>query len=102
MAELAASPAFRNRRTGPLGPADTKALAAIHAFQGPIQLVDADLDAIIPAQTITNYVNAVADPAQLTRHTLRNAPHHLATPELRAEYLEQLITWAGRALVPPA
>jgi pimeloyl-ACP methyl ester carboxylesterase len=98
VADVADSDAFRNRKQGPAGPGDTRALSAIHEFAGPIQIVDADLDAIIPAQTIANYVNAVADPAQLTRHTLRNAPHHLATPELRAEYLEQLIGWASREL----
>jgi pimeloyl-ACP methyl ester carboxylesterase len=93
---VADSDAFRNRKQGPAGPGDTLALTATHAFTGPIQIVDADLDAIIPAQTIENYVAAVPDPAQLHRHTLRNAPHHLATPELRAEYLEQLIGWASR------
>jgi hypothetical protein len=96
VAEVANSTAFRDRKQGPAGPTDTLALAAVHAFTGPIQIVDADLDAIIPAQTIANYVAAVPDPTQLHRHTLRNAPHHLATPELRAEYLEQLIGWASR------
>jgi pimeloyl-ACP methyl ester carboxylesterase len=96
VAELADSPAFRNRKPGPLGPTDTKALAAVHAFAGPIQIVDADLDAIIPPQTIANYLAAVLDPDLLTRHTLQNAPHHLATPALRAEYVEALISWATR------
>jgi pimeloyl-ACP methyl ester carboxylesterase len=94
--DLAGSEAFRNRPQGPMGPADSLALAAVHAFAGPIQIVDADLDAIIPAQTIANYIAAVPDPTKLTRHTLRDAPHHLATPELRAEYINHLISWATR------
>jgi alpha-beta hydrolase superfamily lysophospholipase len=93
--DLAGSDAFRNRPQGPLGPTATRALAAVHAFAGPLQIVDADLDAIIPAQTIANYV-AAANPAQLERHTLKDAPHHLATPELRAEYVERLVSWARR------
>jgi alpha-beta hydrolase superfamily lysophospholipase len=93
--DLAGSDAFRNRPQGPLGPTDTLALAAVHAFDSPLQIVDADLDAIIPAQTIANYV-AAANPAHLDRHTLANAPHHLATPELRATYIEWLVTWASR------
>jgi uncharacterized protein len=94
--DLLDSPAFRTRPRGPLGPTDTLALAAVHAFPGPIQIVDAEFDAIIPGQTIANYVAAVADPTRLHRHTLRNAPHHLATPELRAEYIEALTSWAVR------
>jgi pimeloyl-ACP methyl ester carboxylesterase len=94
--DLLDSPAFRTRPRGPMGPSDTLALTAVHNFRGHIQIVDADLDAIIPAQTIANYVAAVADPARLHRHTLRNAPHHLATPELRADYIAALTGWAGR------
>jgi hypothetical protein len=93
--DLPGSPAFRNRRHGPMAPTESLALGAVHAFSGPIQIVDADLDAIIPEQTIANYVAAVSDPTHLHRHTLRNAPHHLATPELRAEYIEALTAWAA-------
>ena len=96
LVDLAGSAAFRDRPQGPMGPTDTLALAAVHAFAGPIQIVDAELDAIIPAQTIANYVAAVPDPTKLTRHTLRDAPHHLATPALRAEYINHLIGWATR------
>ncbi|HVE26544.1 MAG TPA: hypothetical protein VNC22_14120, partial [Sporichthya sp.] len=53
---------------------------------------DADGDEVIPARTIADYVEA-ADPAQLTRYTL-HGPHHLATPELRGEYIAALLVWA--------
>jgi len=61
-------------------------------FRGPVQIIDADGDEVIPARTIADYVEA-ADPAQLTRYTL-HGPHHLATPELRGEYIAALLVWA--------
>src|SRR5690606_13653125 len=69
-------PRFRAdvRRPEDLYPADSRALRVLRAFGGPVQLVDADGDAVIPRETIAGYVDAV-DPARLTRHTL-SGPHH--------------------------
>lgn len=85
-------------RENPATPADNAALAALNAFTGVVQIVDADQDDRIPPQTLANYVAAIADPRRLTRATLRNAPHYLATPELRREYLDLLLTWAAGAV----
>lgn len=76
-----------------LTPSDSYALATLRAFRGPVHIVDADGDTVIPARTIADYA-AAADPARLTRHTLRDAPHHLANDALRAEYMGVLISWA--------
>ena len=81
-----------NRRREDIYPPDSRALRALRAFEGPVQIVDADGDAVIPARTIADYVEA-ADPSQLTRYTL-HGPHHLATPELRGEYIAALLVWA--------
>lgn len=81
------------RRREDLCPPDSAALRALREYAGPVQIVDADGDAAIPPQTIRDYVAAV-DPARLTRGTLRDAPHHLATPELRAAYMDLLVGWA--------
>jgi pimeloyl-ACP methyl ester carboxylesterase len=81
-----------NRRREDIYPADSRALRALRAFRGPVQIIDADGDEVIPARTIADYVEA-ADPAQLTRYTL-HGPHHLATPELRGEYIAALLVWA--------
>jgi predicted alpha/beta hydrolase len=81
-----------NRRREDIYPPDSRPLRALRAFRGPVQIIDADGDEVIPARTIADYVEAV-DPAQLSRYTL-HGPHHLATPELRGEYIAALIVWA--------
>lgn len=80
------------RKPSDLTPADSRSLRALRAFDGPVQIVHADGDAVIPRQTIEDYAACV--PAErLSRHTL-HGPHHLATPELRAEYIAELVAWA--------
>ncbi len=76
-----------------LRPADSAALRALRTFDGLVQLVDADQDAVIPPETAASYVAAVA-PERLRHSTLRDAPHHLATPQLRAAYIDLLVSWA--------
>lgn len=80
------------RRPTDLTPADSRPLRALRAFRGPVQIVDADDDAVIPPQTIADYA-AVVPAGRLTRHTL-HGPHHLASAELRAEYIGVLVDWA--------
>lgn len=88
------APRYRAEARGPLDlqPEDSRALRALRSFAGPVQIIDADGDQVIPAQTISDYAAAVA-PERLTRYTLRG-PHHLATPELRGEYIAALLVWA--------
>ncbi|MBA3744286.1 alpha/beta fold hydrolase [Sporichthya sp.] len=81
-----------NRRREDIYPADSRALRALRGFGGSVQLIDADGDGVIPAQTIEDYAAAV-EPSRLSRYTL-HGPHHLATPELRGEYIAALLAWA--------
>ena len=81
-----------NRRREDTYPPDSRALRALRAFRRPVQLIDADADEVIPAKTIEDYAAAV-EPSLLTRYTL-HGPHHLATPELRGEYIAALLVWA--------
>lgn len=81
-----------NRRREDLHPPTSRALRALRAFRGPVQIIDAAGDQVIPARTISDYI-ATVDPAGLTRYTL-HGPHHLATPELRGEYIAALLVWA--------
>ncbi|MGQ0466895.1 MAG: alpha/beta hydrolase [Sporichthyaceae bacterium] len=81
------------RNLGDRRPADSHALRALRAFDGPVQIVDADGDQVIPTETVAAY-EAVVPAERLTRATL-NGPHHLATPELRATYIDWLVAWAG-------
>ncbi|HUR76206.1 MAG TPA: alpha/beta fold hydrolase [Sporichthya sp.] len=84
-----------NRRREDIYPPDSRALRALRAFRGPVQLIDAAGDEVIPAKTIEDYAAAV-DPSRLSRYTLPG-PHHLATPELRGEYIAALLVWADSA-----
>ena len=84
-----------SRRPEDFRPADSAALRALRKFTGPVQIVDADGDTVIPPETVAAYSAAVA-PERLSRSTLVDAPHHLATPELRAAYIELLVSWATR------
>ena len=80
------------RRPEDLTPAYSRPLRALRAFTGPVQIIDADGDEVIPARTVDDYAAAV-EPRRLTRYTL-HGPHHLATPELRGEYIAALLVWA--------
>jgi alpha-beta hydrolase superfamily lysophospholipase len=84
-----------------LRPPDSMALRALRSFVGPVQIVDADRDTVIPVEAVATYAAAVP-PERLSRATLRDAPHHLATPELRAEYVGLLVEWAARICGRPA
>ena len=79
------------RRPEDIHPPDSRALRALRAFRSPVQIIDADGDEVIPAKTVADYAAAV-DPARLSRHTL-HGPHHLATPELRVDYIDALLAW---------
>jgi pimeloyl-ACP methyl ester carboxylesterase len=85
-------PQSGRRQPSDLTPADSRPLRALRAFGGPVQIIDADGDDVIPAKTIEDYAAAV-EPARLSRYTL-HGPHHLATPELRGEYIAALLVWA--------
>jgi pimeloyl-ACP methyl ester carboxylesterase len=87
-------PESGRRKPSDLTPADSRPLRALRAFRGPVQIVHADADEVIPLQTIEDYA-ALVPPERLTRHTL-HGPHFLATPELRAEYIGVLVDWARR------
>ena len=80
---------------------ETAAVRALRAFPGPVQIVDAECDAVVPPRLIASYAAAV--PAhRVTRATLGGAPHHLATPALRAEYVRLLTGWVDGLVAAPA
>ena len=60
----------------PRTPADNHALAALHDFAGPIELIAAGRDESIPLQTIRNFV-AAADANRIDYHLLQEATHTL-------------------------
>lgn len=71
----------------------TRALRAVHDFNGRIQIIEAGADEVVASQTVKNYANAVSDKALLTYEVVPDAPHRLISDELRADYISRLVAW---------
>ena len=80
-------------RKSPIDYRHNKALAAVHDFRGSIQVIEDEVDEIVPHQTSQNYAAAVALPSQLTYEVIIGAAHELTTESLRAEYCQRLTRW---------
>ena len=75
------------------GPGDNRALAALAAFSGPVQLLAAGRDETIPCQTTENFISA-ARPGALQYHSLAEATHTLyAIPAMRREAYRLVREW---------
>ena len=93
VAAYIASAAPREWRSQPCGPAENRALAALAAFAGPVQLLAAGRDETIPCQTTENFISA-ARPGALQYHLLAEATHTLyATPAMRREACRLVREW---------
>ncbi len=80
-------------RSTPRGPAGSRALAALAAFSGPVQLLAAGRDETIPCQTTENFISA-ARPGALQYHSLAEATHTLyAIPAMRREAYRLVREW---------
>lgn len=88
-----ASGSPREWRAQPCGPAENRALAALAAFAGPVQLLAAGRDETIPCQTTENFISA-ARPGALQYHLLAEATHTLyAIPAMRREAYRLVREW---------
>ena len=75
---------------------ETKALTAIHKFQGRMLVVESENDEQIPAATVRNFVNAAPNPKLVTHYIQKGAPHSLkGYPEFTKEYEEIVVEWMG-------
>ena len=93
VATYIASGSPRDWRSQPCGPAENRALAALAAFAGPVQLLAAGRDETIPCQTTENFISA-ARPGALQYHLLAEATHTLyATPAMRREAYRLVREW---------
>lgn len=83
----------REWRSLPCGPKENRALAALAAFAGPVQLLAAGRDETIPCQTTENFISA-ARPGALQYHLLADATHTLyAIPAMRREAYRLVREW---------
>lgn len=71
-----------------------RALAAVHAFRGHIQIIESGADEQVPHQTVKNYVDAVYDPAKLEYKIMPNWPHSFSYHSARAgQYVDTVFAW---------
>ncbi len=93
VAAYIASQSPREWRSQARGPAENRALAALAAFPGPVQLLAAGRDETIPCQTTENFISA-ARPGALQYHLLAEATHTLyAIPAMRREAYRLVRDW---------
>jgi alpha-beta hydrolase superfamily lysophospholipase len=93
VAAYIASQSPREWRSEARGPAENRALSALAAFPGPVQLLAAGRDETIPCQTTENFISA-ARPGALQYHLLAEATHTLyAIPAMRREAYRLVRDW---------
>lgn len=86
---------MRWRRT-PQSYEGNRGFEAMHAFDGPVQIIEAEDDEQIPHQTVENYKAAIADSAQLDFHFMAGWPHSMGDdPERNRQFQELLLDWLG-------
>jgi esterase/lipase len=87
-------PAVAKWRLQKLNFNNTRSLNAIHQFKGPIQILEAEKDELIPHQCVQNYVDAVKDKSKLDYQLLKDWPHSMGPdPERNRQYQEILLSW---------
>jgi esterase/lipase len=75
----------------------THALKAIHNFNGQIQILEAEIDDVVPHQTVQNYIDAVTQKEQLDYRIMKGWPHSLADdPERNQQYQTILLNWLDK------
>lgn len=95
IAQIADVPGVKEWRGQRLDWHDNAALKAIHAFTGPVQIIQAGADKLVAHQTVENYVRALRNREQASYTIMRNAPHTLSTEALNLEYVQLLTHWVG-------
>lgn len=82
-----------------LDSAATKSLRALCNYQGPVQIIEAELDERVPHQTVQNYVDAVNNKTKLDYHLMKGWPHSLGLDaERNRQYQEILLNWTEEVL----
>ena len=72
----------------------TKALRAIHAFQGRVLIVESEKDEVVPKETLLNFKNAIANPNNLDYVVMKDAPHSLTHyPEFKKHFNGIVLNW---------
>ena len=90
-------PVVRRWRLRRAGPGDARCFAALAAFAGPVQILEAEHDEEIPRRTVRNYCDVVP-PARLDHRVMAGWPHSLGEDvDRRREWVAALGSWLGPA-----
>ena len=84
-------------KQSPLKYTETRALQAVHDYPRNIFIVESGRDAVIPHQTVQNYVDAVKDKSKLIYHVQPNADHNLSNENHLHEFIQMLTDWLRQA-----
>lgn len=82
-------------RAKPKKPEETFALKAINNFDGYVQIIESELDDVVPHGTIQNYINAVKDKSKLKHVVMKGAPHSIQERKFRDKVEKILVDWFG-------
>jgi hypothetical protein len=74
------------------------ALLACAQFRGDALVVESERDAIIPAQVVTNYRDALGGAASLTYRLMSNADHALSSDADQQCYTTLLVHWLSEMI----
>jgi esterase/lipase len=89
-----ANPEVMKWREQEHGPDETRALLALSDFKGPVQILEAENDELIPHQLIQDYVKAITDKTQLDYRLMEGWEHSLGEDEERnRKYQNVTLEW---------
>lgn len=90
----AENPVVMQWRQQPHSYTENTGLQKIHDFAGPIQIMEAEHDDIVPHQTVQNYLDAVRDKSKLEYALLKGWPHSMGDDADRnTEFQQLLLQW---------
>lgn len=74
---------------------ETAAMRALHGFTGPVLIVEAENDELVPRQVILNYLGAAGEKAE--HRVIAGAPHSFTRfPEFKEQFNDIVLDWLAR------
>lgn len=98
------NPVVSKWRNNKLTTAQNRALKTLHEFSGPIQIIEAENDQVVPHQTVQNYIHAISDKTKLEYILWKDAPHSIGDSSieqreiLQNEYYKMLLNWLNKII----
>lgn len=82
----------------PVKTADSRALLACAQYRGDALVIESELDAIIPAQVVANYREALSGTSSLTCRLIGKADHALSAEADQQSYTTLLVRWLSEMI----